>query len=552
MAVQTAKPSKVKPKTTLKTQERSVVFPKVCVGTDLQHLIPIPLEQTIVTAALARRLLGWETEEQYKARKLKANPKAKEKDLMFGDKYLLLDLNGNKVQCWHNLRNRRLRMSHVKSLAQDILNGKWKFNGEALIVGKTGLGLSVQHRLIALVLAAQEWAGPNKAMWEKRWPTEPIIHALLVTGIEEDMETINTLDNVLARNLEDVFQASGLFRALEGNPKAMAECSRMAAKAVDLLWLRLNCHGGGQKYQTHSASADWLERHPKVLKAVKFIHDANQERQLSSLKVNPHKKDGEEGADAKVSLSAGECAALLYLMAQSQSNYDDYRNAEPSPSEKALDMGLWDRACEFWLEMKDGAKSLQPVRNALAALIDLEGSRSMEKRAVLALAWKQYAEKHKITAEHLELEYVENETTGQPQLEEAVTFEGADQGDKAPGSEAKDPTLEEIEKSTADLEGYRVMEEDGAYNVYHSDQDTDAPLSSHKTEQKAEAWVQKELSKAEQVKEMEETVAKAKNGKKAKKVKAEPEPDEVEDETEEEIDEEESEEEDMEAESEEE
>ena len=529
-----------KSKVTIKSSARSVIYPKVCVGT--VNPVEITPENTVVTAALARKLLGWETEEQYKERKLKANPKAKEKEMTFGDKYLLLDLNDNKVQCWSNLQNRRLRPAHVKSLAQDVLNGKWKFNGEALIVGKTGMGLSVQHRLIALVLAAQEWAGPNKQMWLKKWPTEPVIHALLITGIEEDAETINTLDNVLARNLEDVFQASGLFKEYEGNPKAMAECSRMAAKAVDLLWLRLNCHDDGQKYQTHSASADWLERHPKLLKSVKFIRDANQERQLSSLKVNPHKKEEEEGADARVSLSAGECAAMLYLMAQSQSDYDNYRNADVK-GDKALDLGLWDRACEYWLEMKDSAKALQPVRDALAALIDLEGSRSVEKRAVLALAWKQYLGKHRIAAEHLKLKYVENETTGVMQLAEPVTFEGADQGDHPPGSDAKDPPPEAVEEATVDLNGYRIVEEDGVFNVYHEGQDNDKPLSSHRTEQKAEAWVQKELVKVARREEMKEKLlenrAAKKNGKKIEEPAAEETVEEETEEEEEEVEEEE-------------
>lgn len=55
----------------------------------------------------------------------------------------------------HNHRNIPMKNSQVQRLVQDILGGRWRFNGETIIISIDGRLLDGQHRLAALVLAGE-------------------------------------------------------------------------------------------------------------------------------------------------------------------------------------------------------------------------------------------------------------------------------------------------------------------------------------------------------------------------------------------------------------
>lgn len=89
----------------------------------------------------------------------------------------------------HNSLNRPLRDQHVRRIAKQILEGKWKFNGDTIKISKEGDVLDGQHRLWAII--------------ESKKPIETIV----VYGIERDafatidtMRAVRTGGDVLALN----------------------------------------------------------------------------------------------------------------------------------------------------------------------------------------------------------------------------------------------------------------------------------------------------------------------------------------------------------------
>lgn len=333
----------------------------------------IDVEKLIGDKALgyerAMFLVGWETEEEYKKRK--------GNKVEFGDDYLL-KVGGIKVRCNNNSRNRPFDEGHCKSLAQDILFGNWCLNLETIIISRTGLVLSGQHRLLALILAYYEWK--TNPMRYKLWKEAPTIECLLAVGCSEDQKVIQTLDNVKPRTLSDVVYTSGMFNDLSSPDRK--EASRYLDNAVDLLWRRTGqARYEGNRYQTHSSSMGFLGRHPKLNESVRFLFDANRDRSLSSLKM-----------------SVGHMAALHYLMGCSTSTKEDYKesikkNKNSLPDEKGLKWDNWDKVCEFFALIAAKSESVEPIRNLLGSLAGLEskeGNNTVEKICILVKAWNIY------------------------------------------------------------------------------------------------------------------------------------------------------------------
>lgn len=93
----------------------------------------------------------------------------------------------------HNTLNRPLKDVHVQRIARQIIEGKWKFNGDTIKVADTGDVLDGQHRLWAVI--------------EAKRPVETI----LVRGIERDaFATIDTLRSM--RSGGDVLALNGAGR----------------------------------------------------------------------------------------------------------------------------------------------------------------------------------------------------------------------------------------------------------------------------------------------------------------------------------------------------
>lgn len=413
--------------------------------------IPIPLDTVRITVDEAKTLLGWETEADLFNRIKESNPKVIKDKCAFGHDFLMRDANANKVRCWNNSRNRPFSEAWCRMLAQDILNRHWHMNCETIIISKTGLVLSGQHRLIALVLAYQEWSGRNSMRWANKWPEEPYIEALVVTGADEDQDTINTLDNVRSRSLSDVFYTSPMFASMEKDQRKKA--SDMLQKSVEFLWKRVvKAHRAysSDKIQydelTHSRAVEFKDNHTSILDFVKMMVDLDDEGPISKL------------------MRVGPCGAIAYLQASSDSDADSYRAAE-TPSEQALDWNKKAKAERFWDELAKGTALFAPIRTAIAAMANPdteEDPKLLDKICMLAKAWALFSEDMHMSAdpddeEHCIIPRTREDDYGNRILVEFPTFGGIDYGEPGKSSEAaavdsdaeeNNPSPEEIAAET--------------------------------------------------------------------------------------------------------
>lgn len=421
--------------------DRSVVHPtveaRVCDG------------DGALTEDQAKLLLRWQTRQECFDQLRAKNARLKSPgDIAFEADFT--DLEGNGVKCWNNCRNRPFDLDHAKELAQVILNRGWAgpttmpgktINGEPAIIGRTGIILSGQHSLIGFILACQDWR--RDEYWRTLWPTPPVLEKLLVFGIDESQDILKTFDNVRARKASDTFYTSDIFQALP--PAGRKECSRMLEAALKLLWKRLGCgESKHEHYQTIDASYNLLNRHKRLNECIKHLFETNEDRQISNLR-----------------LSAGQCAAAMYLMASSVSDGETYRN-DAQPDERLLNFDRWARAEEFFTLLASGA-DFKPVRDALGKLFvpgEGIGGRVVEKLAVLALAWQKFGvEGVDPTVKDCSLESLydrdpQGNITG---LSNAPTFGGIDRGEKPEPREADVPP-EEVEQSKEEIRRAKAAE----------------------------------------------------------------------------------------------
>lgn len=393
-----------------------------------------------VTCEQMKVLLGWETESQYKKRmeeEAKATgdvTKGAKRIAGFGDEYTLKDFNGEKVKCWNNDGNRPLTEAHAFALAQSVLLGNWRLNLETFIISRTARVTSGQHRGIGFVLACQLWAKDPK--WRKKWKEEPVLETLVAFGGSDDPDTIQTIDNVRPRSLSDIFYTSPIFAGIGTQDRQ--DCSRYLSGAVRVLWKRL---GEGdeeivddKKFQTHPASLDFVETHPRIKECVRYM-------------FNKNRAGGEGMQISGLNLDPGHSAAMLYLMGSSKSSPEAYTKA--NKTEKGVDWGTYGKAVEFWDRLINRDDSMEPVINVLGQLVDpdsgLGGGRPSEKAAVIAKAWYLFAAGKKITEDGVKPEYATSDS-GVVILAENPTFSRIDLGTavKKVATESI-PTPEEIE-----------------------------------------------------------------------------------------------------------
>ncbi len=350
-------------------------------------------------------MLGWETEKEYQNRMVLENPNSKPEHWLYGDLFHCLDIDKQKVRCRANANNRPFDMGWCEDLTHTILYGHWAgplmmpgetVNGETVRISKYGRVLSGQHQGTALVLA-DEWlqksrliAGnaddPKYPAWNGHEHT--VIETIVIYGLSEDERILRTIDYVKPRTVADMLYTMELFR--QNLPVERKEMTRMLSIAIDLLWLRTDTKG----YKLHPEIVGFLERHRRLLKCVEHLFIENSAK-------------GADGGRkiSKLRLSAGQCAALCYLMGCSVPNEDDgkygddYRAQSP-PSEKLLKWDNWDKAQDFWVRLAQD-RGFMPVRMALGRLVDSEvssddnqgmGGRLPEKLAIIAKAWEVYLE----------------------------------------------------------------------------------------------------------------------------------------------------------------
>lgn len=316
--------------------------------------------ETALTYEQARELIGWEEESD---------------GVKFGHRYdkEVSSLAKRKVRLLNNLNNRPLYRAGVETLRQEILRKRWKFNGEPLIIGKYGTTANGQHRIVALILAVETWREAPEDY--PQWESEPVLETLAVFGVDESDDVINTMDTCKPRTLtEAIFRSSHFDSVPRGKRLKIA---KMTDNAVRLLWHRT---GTGldafASRRTHAESLAFIDAHPRVLEAVRIIHEMDlQKKEISRL------------------LQPGYAAAMFYLMGSSNTDPTAYHKADGKGSEELLDWSLWDEAQDFWANLSLRSRDMHNVFAVLATLLS-EGRGSLAERlAIVANAWLHRSEK---------------------------------------------------------------------------------------------------------------------------------------------------------------
>lgn len=394
--------------------------------------VEVPVWQ--VDAEHMKELLGW-TETEAK------------------EGWTLKDIHGKKIALLRNTSNRSFDMALANEWKGEMLTKHWRVNGETLVVGRTGVPISLQHRGAALILAQQELeSGPLQYKWQELWGGKDAritIPVLLVAGVEEDDATVNTVDTGKPRSYTDVLCRSEVFAHL---PTA----ERLAKAKMLTYALKVFAHRTGawldaySPRRTHAENDDLRARHPKLVAAVNHIYEENQRGE--GMKQDPIGKFIKP-------LGPGSAAGLLYLMAAGRTDLDAYRTADP-PSEAQVDLDNWETACEFWQELKnEGADPCKQLRKALKPTTQAEDGSTIavelkapEITAILIKAWQAFLAKQEVTAKDLKLDY-----TGEGEertLNELPTCGGIDQGEptKAEKADAVESSQEGEGEEPADLE----------------------------------------------------------------------------------------------------
>lgn len=310
-----------------------------------------------LTDELAKELIGWEEVEV--------------KD----DSVILTDEAGHYVRFHNNGKNRAYDHGTAKKYAYDILNRFWadsrngdgcSINGETIIIGRTGNVTSGQHRLSALVLACQIWE--QEPHWKEKWSEKPTLEGIIVRGTDEAPHTLRTLDNVKPRSVEDVFYANTEILNDLGKTDRKTVI-KAAANAVRVLWDRTGLKDNPYTpYLSNSEAVEFLESHVKILDAATHIWESDKA-------VTGGAVTGNKG----LKLGLGTAAGLMYLMAASNGDHDDYI-ADPNDKTARIEGWGWEKAEEFWTLLATQHPDVREVRNSSVQELVDDGSGELKER----------------------------------------------------------------------------------------------------------------------------------------------------------------------------
>jgi hypothetical protein len=319
-----------------------------------------------VSAEEMKEILGWEVEG----------------DKDFGTDYKLRNLAGEKVRLNKCPTNRPFRLALAKRYMNEMIRKKWRVNGETIVVDRMDFVQSGQHRGVGLILA-EESRQKNVEKFREHfgWRTAVNAEFLLVCGISEKAETVDTLDLGQKRSLGDVFYRRQEFEDVKD--KDQKRLANILAGATRLAWLR----AGGMtvsdaKHFPHSEALDFRESHPRLLEAVQFVYTANG-------------GTGEDGNKIATFISLGFAAGLMYLMGTAQT--DALKWEESGRSEEKLNYKLWSKAEEFWQTLASGAdlKDTDPILVAtkMLAKMSARGADDRDEKCAIAInAWNLWVE----------------------------------------------------------------------------------------------------------------------------------------------------------------
>lgn len=199
-----------------------------------------------------------------------------------------------------NSTNRKLQPSLSKLYANEMLRGKWKLNGEALIFGIDEAGnesiISGQHRLNAVVEANKQYAKSPNAYPEALLT----LHTVCIYGV--DLSSADTVDIGKLRSHGDVlfrdeWVSQHIPKEWNTNPTRRNKWAKCLSHAARLVWLR---EGGA----TVSSAPKFLVS--AMLEFLKTKHESLCEFVSAVLSASE-----EEGGGLKISIPY--IAALTYM-----------------------------------------------------------------------------------------------------------------------------------------------------------------------------------------------------------------------------------------------
>lgn len=347
---------------------RKVVYERISV------LLRDGQRDEVLTEEMAKAILGWISESEVEK---------------FGSDYLFRDENGVKVRCLNNPDNRPYKEENAQKYKQEILRDRWRLNGEVMIVGNTGSCLSCQHRLIGFIKAVQEWRKNPLAYPE--WKDEPTLKCIIILGVDESDDVVNTIDTGAPRTLADVIYRTGYFSKYSRNQREQA--SKILENGVKFLWDRTGeVWNPYSPYRTHAEMLALIDRFPRIVDCVDHIYQENggSKKRIAEL------------------LPLGISSGLLYIMGSSATDANKYQRNK-FKEEKSLDWERWQQACDFWVLIAGHAKPVTPLIKALGQLnAEGAGGGKREKTALVIKAWDCVVNNRPITAKELALKY--NET----------------------------------------------------------------------------------------------------------------------------------------------
>lgn len=359
----------------------------------------------------------------------------------FGTNYLFRDMDGVTTRC-HNVmsKQRPFDPGLARRWMDEILRGNWKQNFESMVVGRTGLLIEGQHRMVALIWACQEYRkDPSRYPYWYSRKCDPYIDCLIVFGGDEDAETVNTYNTGKPRTLSDAIFAAGLFdldSTSSEDRKTAKKLSDILSYAIRELWSRTAAGVGLDIHSpsvSHSELLKFFQRHSRLLECVKFI------------------LENEDGKYKRISsvLTLGYASALLYLMGCSSTQANNEEGTGYSdiaePDESLLDWSLWDKATDFWIDVASRNKSMNALIESIGNLLDqglrcfvkdydfgesadpIIGVLNEERKALVIKAWNLYVDDKPITEAKLRLE-VAVDGEGRVTRQETPTCYGIDVG----------------------------------------------------------------------------------------------------------------------------
>jgi hypothetical protein len=336
---------------------RDIVYPEIAVQ--------VCMGDQELTYEQATKLLGWQ------------RPKKGEEF----ENFLFKDSEKVTVACTNNDQNRPFSLSHALNWMYEILNGNWRLNGETLIIGETGMCLDCQHRLVGFCLAVEDYRK------NKTTGPEPTLPCIIVFGVKEDRETVNTLNTGKPRSLSDAIYASGIFDGF--NKKEMKTLSRMADYAIRLVWQRTRFEEFIEGGRTHAESLSFLETHPGILDCVRFVFEEKAVKRY---------------------IGEGYMAGLMYLMSRCKTvaikKEGDGYFQQDLPSEESTDDSMLSKAEEFVTLLATQDEKLKALETPLKKFAESEtGGSLMERSSLLIKAWNKFRSRKPITGRDLVLKY---------------------------------------------------------------------------------------------------------------------------------------------------